>query len=181
MALPSSQIRVGFPISGFPTGYPCGSWRGWDASTVWQNKAGARYLGVNSGYFPHLPFPRGSCHPASTILLGLRWEGLRVFNWGVESQGASRCATLLCLATTGQATARARTLLPCLRDQPNLRWEIRDCWVPPGPAKNACAAGGAVRLKGTTCPRSPRIAWSPPAPGSPRRAVCDIWGPYTGG
>lgn len=78
----------------------------------WQNEAGPRYLGINSGYIPTAALPQGLLSPVSAVL---SWEGPPVFQLAVLKARAHGCVTVLSLSTTAQTAAQGSTVFPCHR------------------------------------------------------------------
>lgn len=81
-------------------------------SISWQNKAGLRYLGINSGYIPPAALPQellspSQCHPVLGRATG-------VSAGSVENQEKRLCHSVVS-ATTAQTAAQGSTVFPCHR------------------------------------------------------------------
>lgn len=120
-------------------------------SIGWQNEPGPRYLGINSAYVPLLPFPSGSCHPASALL---SWDGPLVFQLAVLKARASSCVTVLFLQPLLRPPPRAAlfSLVTEAPVQPVVADKRTGC-VPPSLAENTFAARRILETNPTSLPR----------------------------
>lgn len=94
-------------------------------SISWQNKAGPRYLGINSGYIPPSALPQGLLSPSECCpVLG---RATRVSVGSVESQGTRLCHSVVSFNHSSDCCSGQHCFPLSQGHQPNLWWQIMGC------------------------------------------------------